>query len=73
MDTNKFTKIVEMSKNILSKKGAIIVLSAFLGALVKHFTSPEIDKVIDKALITIGVPESALKTMDMIFDEEEDD
>lgn len=71
----KFTenKLIEYLKNQLLNKATLLIAAAIIGAIIKHFTPTEVDRVIDKVLLACGVPESALKTLDSLIPGDSDD
>lgn len=58
--------MIEYIKNQMLNKTTLIIMAVICGAIIKHFTPTEIDRMIDQVLLTCGVPESALKTIDSI-------
>lgn len=65
--------MIEYIKNQLLNKATLLIAAAIIGAIIKHFTPTEVDRVIDKILLACGVPESALKTLDSIIPGERSD
>jgi len=65
--------MIEYLKNQLLNKTTIIIVAAVCGAIIKHFTPTEVDRVIDQVLLACGVPEKALKTLDSLIPGDSDD